>query len=101
MNKFAISLAVFALVNNVEAIRIRDADEDLFTDNASEAETLQSIAQAEKAQGTKFNGINADDQKELLGQRSKLTFEGDQFVKNEKKTWGNEAKDVKLLQLED
>ena len=30
-----------------------------------------------------------------------MTFEGDQFVKNEKKTWGPEGKDVKLLQLSD
>jgi len=60
MNKFALSFAVLALVNNVAAIKIRDADDDLFTDNASEQETLQSIAQAEKAQGAKFNGISAD-----------------------------------------
>ena len=94
MNKFALTFAVLALVNNVTAIKIND-DDDLFTDNASEQETLQSIAQAEKAQGKTFNGISADDQKELIGERSKLTFEGDSFVKNDKRTFG----DAKLIQL--
>ena len=40
MNKFALSFAVLALINNVTAVKIRDSDDDLFTDNASEAETL-------------------------------------------------------------
>ena len=40
MNKVALSLAVLALINNVAAIRVSDADDDLFTDNASEQETL-------------------------------------------------------------
>ena len=96
MNKIALSFAVLALINNVAAIRVRDADDDIFTDNASEQETLQSIAQAEKVSGKKFNGLSADDSKELLAERSKLTFEGDQFVKETKKTFGD-AKDTKLL----
>lgn len=44
MNKVVLSIAVLALINNVAAIKIRDADDDLFTDNAAEQETLQSIA---------------------------------------------------------
>jgi hypothetical protein len=44
--KFTTTLAVMALLNNVSAISMRD-DDDLFTDNADEQETLKSIAQAE------------------------------------------------------
>jgi len=36
MNKFVLSFAVLALINNVAAIKIKDSDDDLFTDNASE-----------------------------------------------------------------
>lgn len=50
MNKFAISLAVLALINNVSALKIRD--EDLFNDDAQQAETLASIKAAEQIHGT-------------------------------------------------
>lgn len=98
MNKFVLSFAVLALINNVSSIRIRDADEDLFTDNAAELETLQSISQAEKAMGTKFSGnLTSEETHNLIGEKSKLSFENDQFVKNEKRTFTDKA----LLQLED
>ena len=96
MNKFALSIAVLALINNVTAIRIRDADDDLFTDNASEVETLQSISQAEKATGVKFNGIDEEAQHNLIAEKSKMTFENDQFVKNEKRTFINDKANVML-----
>jgi hypothetical protein len=41
--KFTSTLAVLALINNVSAVVLRD-DDDLFTDNADEQETLNSIA---------------------------------------------------------
>ena len=97
MNKFA-TIAVLALINNVSAINIRDADDDLFTDNASEVETLQSISQAEKAMGTKFSGnLTAEETHNLVSEKSKLSFENDQFVKNEKRTYTEKT----LLQLND
>jgi hypothetical protein len=96
MNKFVLSFAVLALINNVTAIRIRDSDDDLFTDNASEVETLQSIAQAEKATGAKLTTISAEDQHNLISEKSKMTFEGDQFMKNEKRTYLNDKTNIQL-----
>ena len=97
MNKLVLSFAVLALINNVSAIRIADSDDDLFTDNASEAETLQSISQAEKATGSKVNGISAEDQHNIVGDKNKMTFENDQFVKSEKRTYIN---DKTMLQID-
>ena len=97
MNKLVLSFAVLALINNASAIRIADSDDDLFTDNASEAETLQSISQAEKATGSKFNGISAEDQHNIVGDKNKMTFENDQFVKSEKRTYIN---DKTMLQID-
>lgn len=74
--KFTYTLAVLALINNVSAVAIRD-DDDLFTDNADEQETLNSIAQAEKAHGTKFMGISKEDQSALATQKTKMTFQND------------------------
>ena len=58
MNKFAISLAVLALINNASAIRMRD--EDLFNDEAQLAETMSSIKAAEKLHGKTFNGVSVE-----------------------------------------
>jgi hypothetical protein len=44
MNKFVLSFAVLALINNISALKIRDEDDDLFSDNSAETETMQSIA---------------------------------------------------------
>ena len=97
MNKFA-TIAVLALINNVSSIKMRDADDDLFTDNASEVETLQSISQAEKSMGIKFSGnLTAEETHNLVSEKSKLSFENDQFVKNEKRTYAEKT----LLQLDD
>lgn len=57
--KFAVSLAVLALINNVSAIRL--VDEDLFNDDNAQAETLASIKAAEAIHGAKFNGLSAED----------------------------------------
>jgi len=40
MNKFVLSFAVLALINNASALKIRDEDDDLFSDNAAESETM-------------------------------------------------------------
>ena len=62
--KFALSIAVLALINNSSAIRIRG--DDLFNDDEDTATTLASIKSAEQVHGTTFNGINAEDQKNLI-----------------------------------
>ena len=85
--KFTSTLAVLALINNVSAVLIRDED-DLFTDNADEQETLNSIAYAEKAHGSKFNGISKEDEKSLTTQKTKMNFKDDQFLMNERRTYG-------------
>jgi len=73
MNKFALSIAVIALINNVSAIRMRD--DDLFNDDNAELETLASIQAAEKLHGSKFTGLNAEDQKNLISQKSEMHFD--------------------------
>ena len=102
--KFTSTLAVMALINNASAITLRD-DDDLFTDNADQQETLNSIAQAEKAHGSKFKGVSAEDQATIANQKSKMTFQGDNFVMNERRVFGtadkNMPKPAALLQLED
>jgi hypothetical protein len=101
--KFTSTLAVLALINNVSAVLIRD-DEDLFTDNADEQETLNSIAQAEKAHGTKFNGITKEDENALTTQKTKMNFKDDQFLMNERRTYGAADKTLPkgaLLMLND
>ena len=86
MNKFALSIAVIALINNVSAIRMRD--DDLFNDDNAELETLASIQAAEKLHGAKFTGLNAEDQKNLISQKSEMHFDqNDEFIKNDKRTY--------------
>jgi len=47
--KFAISLAVFAIINNVSAVEAAAIkDDNLFTDDGEAAETLSSLRTAEK-----------------------------------------------------
>jgi hypothetical protein len=101
--KFTTTLAVLALINNVSAVALRD-DDDLFTDNADEQETLNSIAQAEKAHGTKFNGISKEDEKALTTQKTKMTFQNDMFVMNERRVFGAADKNLPkgaLLMIDD
>ena len=101
--KFASTLAVLALINNASALSIRD-DDDLFTDSADEKETLASIAQAEKAHGSKLGDITKEDESALTTQKTKMTFQGDSFVMNERRTYGSADKTLPkgdLLMLED
>lgn len=61
MNKFVLSFAVLALLNNTQAIKINDYDNesaDLFTDDADQQETLASIHAAEKVHNKQFNGLS-------------------------------------------
>ena len=76
--KFTYTLAVMALINNVSALSMRD-DDDLFNDNADEQETLKSIAQAEKAHGSKLGDVSKEEQAALTTQKTKMTFQGDNF----------------------
>ena len=48
MKNIGMSLAVFALLNGAQAAKVSNNDEDLFTDDAAQNETLASIAQSEK-----------------------------------------------------
>ena len=101
--KFTSTLAVMALINNVSAITLRD-DDDLFTDSADQQETLNSIAAAEKAHNSKFKGVSAEDQATIANQKSKMTFQGDNFVMNERRVLGTAHKNMPTaahLQLED
>jgi hypothetical protein len=93
--KFAVSLAVLALINNVSAIRL--VDEDLFTDDNAQAETLASIKAAEAIHGSKFNGLSAEDQKSLISEKSDMKFGADdEFIKNDQRVY-----DKVLLQTEE
>jgi len=95
MNKFAISLAVLALINNASGIRVRD--DNLFNDDEDEASTLASIKAAEKIHGSKFTGITADEQKELIHEKANMQFDSnDEFIKNDKRLYSKV-----LLQMED
>ena len=101
--KFTYTLAVLALINNASAAVVRD-DDDLFTDASDEKETLNSIAQAEKAHGSTFKGISVEDQQSLATQKTKMTFTKDEFVMNERRVYGSADKVVpkgSLLMLED
>jgi predicted RND superfamily exporter protein len=67
--KFAVTLAVIALINNTQAVNIKfNADvEDLFNDDSQEAETLKSISEAEKLHGKVLPASIADENlKEIL-----------------------------------
>ena len=101
--KFTTSLAVLALINNASALALRD-DDDLFTDSADEKETIASIQAAEKAHGTKLGDVSKEDQAALTTQKTKMTFQGDNFVMNERRTYGTADKTMpkgSLLMLED
>lgn len=101
--KFTYTLAVMALINNASALSMRD-DDDLFTDNADEKETLNSIAQAEKAHGAKLGDVSKEEQAALTTQKTKMTFQGDNFVQSERRVYGSADKNMPkntLLMLED
>ena len=84
MKNIGMSLAIFALLNGAEAAKISQKDEDLFTDEASQNETLASIAASEKEHGSTFHGISREVQHELLAEKAGIVFKDDEFVKNEK-----------------
>ena len=95
MNKFGISLAVLALINNASGIRIRD--DNLFNDDDEQASTLASIQAAEKIHGSKFTGISAEDQRDIVHEKSNMQFDSnDEFIKNDKRIYNKV-----LLQVED
>ena len=99
--KFASTLAVIALINNIQAIRSSANPDvsDLFNDDSQEAETLASIAEAEKATGHSLPASIADENlKEITVQKSKIEFgKDDEFVKLNKGT----TADKTLLQLDE
>lgn len=55
--KFA-SLAILALINNIQAIKLSD---DLFDDESEAVETMQSLHAAEKAHNKKMSTLDAED----------------------------------------
>ena len=60
--KYALTLAVIALINNTAAIQLRDDDvNDLWNDDSQSADTLQSIKAAEKAHGQQLDASIASD----------------------------------------
>jgi hypothetical protein len=78
MNKL-LSIAVLALLGSTTAYKLRYNDADDLDADEDTAETLRSIATAEKAHNTKFAGISKDEEKLLLKEKSSLNFdeEGD------------------------
>jgi len=56
----------------------------LFTDDASQNETLASIAASEKEHSSTFHGLSKDGQHEVLAEKSGIVFKDDEFLKNEK-----------------
>ena len=91
--KFTYTLAVMALIKNASALSIRD-DDDLFTDNADEKETLNSIAQAEQSHGSKLGDVSVEQQQSLVTQKTKMDFKGDSFVQSERRSYGSADKSV-------
>ena len=81
--KYAITFAVAALLNNVSGIK----NDDLFTDDGENAETLKSLNQAEKIHNSKFKGLSVEDQRDLISEKSAMKFTNDEFIKNDKKTF--------------
>lgn len=95
--KFAASIAVMALINNLSAVQCASImDDDLFTDDGDVSSTLSSMKQAEKIHNTKFTGLNAEGQKNAITEKSAMTFSGDEFIKNDIKKF-----EKTFLQLED
>lgn len=93
------TIAIIALLGNVSAINLRDSADvtDLFNDDSQEAETLKSIADAEKAHGRSIPASIANENvKEILVQRSNVEFKDDEFVKLNK----GQTADKTLLQLD-
>jgi len=84
--KFTTSLAVIALVNNLNAVQCTLLkDDDLFTDDGDVAATMSSMKSAEKIHSTKFAGLNQEGQKDAIQEKSAMTFKDDEFVKNDMK----------------
>lgn len=95
--KFAASFAVMALINNLSSVECsKMKDDDLFTDDGEVSATLTSMKQAEKVHNTKFIGLNRDGQDEVIKEKSAMTFNGDDFVKNDLKHF-----DKSFVQLQD
>lgn len=95
--KFATSLAVMALINNLSAVQCASLrDDDLFTDDGDVSTTLSSMKQAEKVHNTKFTGLNAEGQTSAITEKSAMTFSGDEFIKNDIKHF-----EKTFLQIED
>lgn len=84
MKNIGMSLAVFALLTGAQAAEVSQKDEDLFTDDAAQSETLASIASSEKEHSSTFHGLNPDGQHEVLAEKSGMVFKDDEFQKNEK-----------------
>lgn len=60
--KFTITIAVFALINNILAVKLRDDDvDDLWSDDGQSSDTLLSIKAAEKAHGKVLDASIAND----------------------------------------
>jgi hypothetical protein len=84
MKYIGMSLALFAFINGADALRSQWQDEDLFTDDQANQDTLASIDSAEKEHGSKFKGIDAESTKFILAEKSNMVFNDDEFVKNDK-----------------
>merc|ERR1712178_136223 len=82
MKNVKMSMAVLALLSLSQVSANRD--EDLFTFDSENAETLASIQSAEKEHKHEFKGISVADQKEALVEKSSMKFTGDDdFVRND------------------
>lgn len=90
--KIAASLAILALINNVQSATLKD--DDLFTDDGEALETLHSIKAAEKIHNQHMQVLKEDDQKDAITDKSDMQFQGDEFVKNDIKKYS-----ANLLQL--
>ena len=83
-----ISVAVLALISQSGAVKLSDDVDDLWSDNGEADETLKSLQQAEKAHGTKFEGLSQAEQGELIKSKNMMKFSNDdEFVKNTKRTF--------------
>ena len=82
--KFTASLAAIALLNNLSAVQcVNLKDDDLFTDDGEVSSTLSSMKSAEKIHNTHFTGLNQEGQKDVIQEKSVMTFKDDEFVKND------------------
>ena len=83
--KFATTLAVLALINNISAVKLQKAyADDLFTDDYEQQSLMESLSAAEKATGKQMSSkpkLSKEDFKDVVTAKTTMKFnDNDEFV---------------------